>query len=126
MTIPSVLAAQLQDIAEIRRLLDEAYDHYFKYSDGHSKMGEGLVRVDFGTYFDRAAGGEPLEIRGVGVFSYVLGPERMHDFNSTAEALAAVRQWHAEEMARDYNEEDRILPVEKILNAQRDEESAGD
>jgi hypothetical protein len=36
------------------------------------------------------------------IYSYVLGPNRNHDFDSLDEALVAVKEWHAEEMKRDY------------------------
>jgi len=34
----------------------------------------------------------------VSVYSYVLGPYRNHDFDSIAEALETVREWHADTM----------------------------
>jgi hypothetical protein len=36
----------------------------------------------------------------VKVYSYVLGPSRTHYFDSIPEALRAVREWHADCMAR--------------------------
>ena len=92
------------DLREIQRLLDEAYDNYFAKGDGHCKSMEGSISIEFNNYFDRH-GGDPFNVRSVGVYSYVLGPSRSHYFDSTAEALAAVRKWHADEMARDYDED---------------------
>ena len=93
---------QIQQIAELQRLLDEAYRHYFDNSDGYCKSSEGYVEVRFNNYFDRRDG-KPLEIIGVGVYSYVFGPRRMHDFGSVEEALTAVREWHAKEMVTSHD-----------------------
>jgi hypothetical protein len=91
----------LADVAEIHRLLNEAYDHYFANSDGYCKSSEGQVSLHWPTYFAMRYGEiEPT----CSVYSYVLGPSRNHDFESTTEALAAVREWHAEEMAHDYRD----------------------
>lgn len=83
-------------LEEIQGLLDEAYDHYFEVSDGYCKSIEGVINLDFGTYFARRDGDykEP----SVTIYSYVLGPSRSHYFETIAEALLAVREWHAEEM----------------------------
>lgn len=92
----------MADVQEIHRLLGEAYDHYFATTDGYCKPSEGYVELNWPNYFDMKNGKtEP----GCGVYSYVLGPSRMHDFDSTAEALAAVREWHREEMGRRDEEE---------------------
>lgn len=96
-----MIADPMKDIAEIHRLLREAYDHYFANSDGYCKSSEGYVELRWPNYFEMRDGEtEP----SCGVYSYVLGPSRMHDFDNTAEALAAVRKWHREEMAHDYRE----------------------
>jgi hypothetical protein len=101
MTTDNEYMAQCQQLAEIQALLDEAYQHYFDNSDGYCKSSEGYVEVRFNNYFDRRDG-QPLKITGVGVYSYVLGPSRMHDFDSVEAALTAVRQWHAKEMVETY------------------------
>lgn len=98
---------ELADLAEIRRLLDEAYEHYFANGDGHCKSSEGFIELGTNTAHDRRAG-DPFQINSVGVYSYVLGPSRMHYFQSVAEALATVRQWHADEMARDGSEDGEV------------------
>jgi hypothetical protein len=92
-------AEEQRDLAQLIALLDQAYDHYFANSDGHCKSSEGYVHVDFGLYFDRADG---VRRRAVKVYSYCLGPSRTHHFESIKDALAAVEQWHAEEMATDH------------------------
>ncbi|MEU0952841.1 hypothetical protein ABZ353_10935 [Streptomyces niveus] len=95
---------EMQDLAEIRRLLDEAYDHYFKFSDGYCKSSEGHIGLDFNNYFNRQEG-QSFGIKTVEVYSYVLGPNRNHAFGSTAEALEIVRGWHDKEMQEDYEED---------------------
>lgn len=114
---------QLRDIRELHRLLDEAYAHYFEHSDGHCKSSEGYIRVDFNNYFDRRDG-QPLKIEGVGVYSYALGPDRMHDFDSPAEALTAVRKWRAQQLATDYSDGGPCLPVEKMLTSAPSQDDA--
>lgn len=108
----SITIDERRDLHEIYRLLDEAYRHYFEHSDGYCKLDEGLVEITFNNYFDRE-GGAPFRIKAVNIFSYVLGPSRMHTFTSTSQALAAVQQWHAQEMLRKDHEE-RCIPVEKL------------
>lgn len=94
---------EMGDLQEIRRLLDEAYDNYFAKSDGYSKPEEGRVWVQFPNYSERKNG--ESGVKGVVVYSYVLGPSRLHNFESTRDALDAVRAWHEEEMNHDYSEE---------------------
>ena len=94
----------LEQLAEIHRLLGEAYDNYFAKGDGHCKSSEGQVNVSFGNYWERQEG-DPLAIRGVEIYSYVLGPHRMHYFDTLDEALRTVREWHKAEMEHDYSED---------------------
>ncbi|MEU9259023.1 hypothetical protein AB0D68_11120 [Streptomyces sp. NPDC048212] len=96
---------EAKDLSEIQRLLDEAYDHYFKYSDGYCKSSEGYFAVHFDHYFDRKDSGTS-KIRAVKIYSYVFGPSRTHDFTSTAEALETVKVWHDREMRETYEEEE--------------------
>ena len=91
------------DLAEIRRLLAEAYEHYFTNSDGHCKSSEGAISIHYPPFFWRDD--ETSEPPGIEIYSYVLGPHRSHHFRTSAEALAAVREWHASEMAHDYESE---------------------
>lgn len=90
-------------LKRIHVLLDEAYRHYFEGSDGHCKSHEGNVEVSFGNYWDRSdcEDGDSW-INSVSVWSYALGPHRRHDFDTMAEALAAVKEWHETEMSTVY------------------------
>lgn len=88
------------DLAEIRRLLAEAYEHYFANSDGHCKSSEGAITVNYPPFFWREDYAD--EPPSIGIYSYVLGPHRSHYFDTSADALAAVRKWHADEMAFDH------------------------
>lgn len=92
---------ELHMLEDIQYLLDEAYDHYFENSDGHCKMDEGYIELRYPSYFDRQKGGE-LRVK-IGVYSYVLGPSRMHWFDTIPEALDAVKDWHAAEMEQTYS-----------------------
>lgn len=94
---------EMQDLEEIRRLLDEAYDHYFTNSDGHCKSSEGYIGLNFPNYFERRDG-QAFVVKGVEIYSYVLGSDRSHHFKSTAEALKTVQYWHDKEMQEDYEE----------------------
>lgn len=91
-----------EKLIKIRQLLKEAYDHYFKYSDGHCKSGEGHISIDFGNYWsDKKC---ELKITGVSIYSYVLGPSRLHYFKDLDTALETVVQWHKNEMSMTYDE----------------------
>lgn len=97
---------QIRDLDNINDLLREAYEHYFEYSDGYCKSSEGYVSVSFGNFWDRstvesADDGLPVEVT---ICSYVFGPSRNNEYLSTAEALEAVTEWHAAEMATEYDE----------------------
>lgn len=95
-TAPSWVA----DVAEMQRLLTEAYTHYFATSsDGHCKSSEGAITLHFPTYFDLKDG---QTAPACSVYSYVFGPSRNHHFQSTDEALDAVREWHRYAMAEDW------------------------
>lgn len=94
---------EMKDLEEIRRLLDEAYDHYFTNSDGYCKSSEGYISLGFNNFFDRA-NEEPFKLKNVEIYSYVFGPNRANYFDSTAEALETVKQWHEREMQEDYED----------------------
>lgn len=100
-----ITVQEMTDLTELQRLMDEAYEHYFATGDGHCKSSDGYVGLHFNNVHDRRAG-EPFRVDSVEVYSYVLGPSRTHRFPSTDGALAAVREWHAQEMATDYAEEE--------------------
>jgi hypothetical protein len=89
-------------LLKIRTLLKEAYDYYFQHSDGHCKSSEGHISLDFGNYWEDKEC--ELKITGVQIYSYVLGPDRLHYFKSLDNALESVVQWHKEQMNTDYNE----------------------
>lgn len=114
------LTAQLAGLLEIQRLLDEAYDHYFEHSDGYSKNDEGHIEINLNKYSDRKDG-QPLRVTSIGIFSYVFGPHRMHDFETVDQALTAVREWHRYETETDYSDGGPCLPVEKLLNTLTEE-----
>lgn len=109
-----------RELAEIAGLLEEAYEHYFEFSDGYCKSSEGWIQIDIPAYFWRRDEGEAVERPSVGVYSYALGPHRFHSFESSTEALEAVKVWHEREMATDYDENGESeyggLPLQKIIN----------
>lgn len=92
-----------EKLNEIRRLLTEAYEHYFEHSDGHCKSSEGAISIHYPPFFWRED--EPDQEPSIEVYSYVLGPHRSHYFKNVDEALAEVRKWHAAEMAFEYDPE---------------------
>jgi hypothetical protein len=97
-----------EKLAEISRLLDEAYKHYFSY-EGHCKSSEGYMHVEYGNYWDRSDNPTELKVKSVHIYSYVFCRQgRSEDFNSIDEALDAVRGWHADEMAYDPNTPEAI------------------
>lgn len=89
-----------RDFAEILRLHDEAFKDYLtRHNYGH-KSSEGAVTLEFGNFWDRDGydnPGAPGKV-SVSIYSYVLGPNRNHYFDSIAEALAEVRKWHRAQM----------------------------
>jgi hypothetical protein len=90
-------------LREIARLHDEAFDHAMEH-DGHHKSAEGQISVNFTNRFDEGRDEDPLRITSVEVYSYVLGPNRNHYFDSVDEALAAMRKWHHAEMTHNYED----------------------
>jgi hypothetical protein len=110
---------QANILRQIRTLMNEAYDHYFKFSDGYCKSAEGAIEVYYPNYFDVRAGDNPEEATGLMVYSYVLGPSRQHHWfkgkgkgdyatkwtaDPFATALKDVQKWHQDEMKRDHSE----------------------
>ena len=96
-------------LVKIRKLLKEAYDHYFDYTSihgGHCKSGEGHIDLEFGNYWaDEKC---ECKISSVNIYSYVFGVSRGHYFDSLDEALEAVVQWHKEELSTEYKWDDAI------------------
>jgi hypothetical protein len=99
--VSSAESAALFDakVAEIQRLLAEAYRHYFEHSNGYAKSGEGALSIHLPSYFWEA---NVENTPCVEIFSYVFGSGRHHSFTDIDEALAQVRTWHAEEMVYDH------------------------
>jgi len=106
-----------KDLVEIQRLLDEGLKHYLTY-ESHCKSSEGsvLLTFSFGNSWERFEG--PVEpTMMVSVYSYALGPHRNHEFDSIEEALAAVREWHEEEMNFDPEAEgDDAIAMKALAN----------
>lgn len=103
---PTLLTQQdLDNLTEIQNLLDEGLEHYLSY-ESHCKSSEGAVSVSLSNSWDRRDGSNPITVE---VYSYALGPSRMHYFDSTQEALEEVRKWHKQEMEyvpdEDYDEQ---------------------
>lgn len=110
-------------IAYLQQKLKEGYDHYFATTDGYCKSAEGLIQVTFAfpNYFE-LRDDETLE-KGksdfcqIEVYSYCLGPNRMHEFTGKTfeeayeKAKEAVDSWVDEP-----DESDLSLPVQKIIN----------
>lgn len=91
----------------IRKLLKEAYDHYFDNDfDGSHKSQEGHISVEFGNYWE-----DPnceMKITSINIYSYVFGSSRSHYYDSVDTALEVVKAWHKEEMETDYEEQRRL------------------
>lgn len=110
----------MSDLREIDVLLSEANTHAMTLGDGGWKSSEGHVSVSFGNHWERDPE-EPRQPVKVEVYSYLLGPHRSHYFDSTAQALEVVKQWHRVEMAFDYatyersgsDEPDLYLEIER-------------
>jgi hypothetical protein len=106
--------ADFHKLIKIRKLLKEAYDHYFEYSDGHSKSSEGSISIEFGDYWnDKNC---ECKITGVNIYSYVLGSSRLHYFDNLDKALDTVVQWHSEEMTMTYDYDDAGYPRSYLEN----------
>lgn len=86
------------DLAEIRTLLKATYEHYFEHSDGYCKGSEGAIDVSYPPYFwDRP---EAEQVPKIEIYSYVFGSGgRTHRFDTSAQALEAVQEWHRTELA---------------------------
>ena len=106
-----------QKLIQIRKLLKEAYDHYFDNSDGHCKSQEGHISVEFGNYWEDQEC--QMKITSVNIYSYVFGNSRSHCYDSLDEALEVVRQWHKEEMETDYEEQRRLEDEYNATHAPR-------
>ena len=92
-------------LLEIRKLLKEAYDHYFENSDGHCKSSEGHISLEFGNYWEDKKC--EMNITSVNIYSYVFGSSRSHYYDTIDEALEVVKQWHKDEMNFDYKKQEQ-------------------
>ena len=103
-----------EKLQEIQRLLDEAYDHYFKY-ESHAKSYEGRISITFNNYWDRKESGPGVKIDYINIASYVFCHEgRSQDFDSLDDALETVREWHKDEMAYDYEAPEEVAAREEF------------
>lgn len=93
----------LAELREIQDLLAEAYRHYMQHGDGGWKSSEGAISLHFPEFFwEEGWYGEEDTLPkrpGISIYSYILGPNRNHTFDTTTEALTEVRNWHAREMS---------------------------
>lgn len=102
-----VTQAEQDMLVEISRLLAEAYAHFFSY-EGHCKSSEGHISLEFGNLWGRE---NPTRfgVTGISVYSYVFCTEgRSQAWDTIAEALETVREWHAVEMAYDPNAPEEV------------------
>lgn len=87
-------------LVELKRLLAEAYEHYFKYSDGYCKSSEGVISIHVTEpFYWREEKQRPAAIE---IYSYVFGGGRHHYFRTIDDALDEVRVWHHHEMNFDH------------------------
>lgn len=93
---------EMRDLIDIQRLLDETYARYLARNGGQCRSYEGQILLEFNSVFDRRDG-EPLQIRRVSIDAAVLNSMGQRWFDSTAQALAAVWQWHDQEMQKSFN-----------------------
>lgn len=90
-------------LVEIRKILNAAYDHYFKYSDGHCKKDDGNISIEFGNYWEDNS--REMKIISINIYSYVFGNCRTHCYYSLDEALEVVKRWYKEELEHDYEKD---------------------
>lgn len=110
-----MVKTDMEKLQEISRLLDEAYDHYFKY-EGHCKSSEGFISLEYGNLWDRKGNPGDMHIKNVHIYSYVFCDQgRSQDFETVDEALETVRGWHAREMAYDY-ESPEALENQRLMD----------
>lgn len=90
----------IEKVAEILRLHDEAFKDYLERHNYGHKSSEGALSIHFGNFWDREGWNNSGAFgqMGVGIYSYALGPSRMHHFASVEEALVEVRKWHKAQM----------------------------
>lgn len=91
----------VRELEEIRTLITEMYKHWETHSDDHHcKSSEGAISLTFPEFFWRD---ERMRRPGVSIYSYVMGPSRLHHFENASKALVEARKWHQSEMNHDYS-----------------------
>jgi hypothetical protein len=93
-------------LKEIQKFLAEAYKHAAEDPDRYGKASEGWIRIDLPPYFWIDYNDRRPEIE---IYSYVLGPSRMHSFANIDDALEAVKYWHKQELS-DTDPADYVYP----------------
>ena len=86
-----------EKLAEIRRLLAEAYEVALAI-DSHAKSSEGAISIHYEPYFWWEDESEWSKPSGISIYSYVLGPHRNNYFKNIDDALREVRCWHKKTM----------------------------
>ena len=98
----------LDKVAEIARLHDEAFWHLHQF-DGHAKSSDGAIsiEVEFGNVWERRNGLVEPHV-GVAIYSYVVASDtpsypnfgqRNHYFETIDQALEVMTEWHAKAMS---------------------------
>lgn len=108
----------LDKIAEIARLHDEAFWHLHQY-DGHAKSSDGSISLEigFGNVWNRKDQQEKklTPIVGVSIYSYVVASNtpsyqhlggRHHYFETVDEALTVMKEWHEKALSYSPTEEE--------------------
>ena len=87
-------------LKELRTLLANLHQEWEDDTekDGHCKMSEGYVSVtlNYDNWFEYKNKQEYIDAvpsLTISVYSYLFGPNRMHDFNSLDEAILVVKTW---------------------------------
>jgi hypothetical protein len=93
-----------EKLKQVYRLLAEAYEDWQKRSpDHHAKWSEGQVRITTPDHFYSYNHAMRPKVE---IYSYVLGPNRNHEFNNIDEALEAVTRWHKQQIEYDYSKDE--------------------
>lgn len=105
----------LDKVAEIARLHDEAFWHLQQY-DGHAKSSDGAIsiEVEFGNVWERQDNPVKPHV-AVAIYSYVVASDtpsypnfgqRSHYFETVDQALEVMKEWHSKAMSYQPTEED--------------------
>lgn len=121
----------LTEIQQIRDVLGKLHSVWSRYDgDWHHKQAEGVVEIYYPNWFK--SGGtyekyvtvEPT----VGIYSYIFGENRWHDFDSLSDAIVAVKRWAKEycsllqedydlcpECGREFNNHTEVCMVGELM-----------